>query len=186
MRVSCGRAASPLKGSRACVRLSRGSCQRLYNRTKRGIEGLGPLARPDACEQSGHVEPAIGMNDFARDEAGAIGGKKNDDVGNVGGSGHGAEWDKSRLLKQFGLAVLIARLRSIGEAGGDRIDANTVRGKCQRHGAGEANNARLAGRVVGAKDVAAHRRRREIDNGTLATTADHATRERLSDEEAPL
>src|SRR5215469_12514000 len=135
--------------------------------TKRGVEGLGLLARSDACEQSGHVEPAIGMHDLAGDEAGAIGDKKNDDVGNVGGLGHGAEWDKSRLLKQFGLAVLIARLRRIIEARSDRIDANAMRGKCQRHGAGEANNASLASSVVGTKDVAAHRRRREIDNGAL-------------------
>src|SRR5215475_14813612 len=117
------------------------------------------------------------MHDLTCDEAGAVRSKKDDDVSDVRGLGHSAEWDKPRLLKQIGLAELIARLRCVGETRRDSIDANTMRGKCQRHGAGEANNTRLAGRVVGAKDVAAHRRRREIDNGTLATTADHATRE---------
>src|SRR5262249_26569860 len=119
--------------------------------------GLLPGRTP--ATQSGHVEPAIGMHDLACDETGAIRDKKDNDVGNVGGLGHGAEWDKPRLLKQFGLAELIARLGRVGEAGGDRVDANTMRGEGERHGAGETNNARLAGRVVGTQDVAAHRRR---------------------------
>src|SRR5262249_26966910 len=125
------------------------------------------------------------MHDLSCDEAGAVRGKKDDDVSDVRGLGHSAEWDKPRLLKQIGLAELIARLRCVGETRRDSIDANTMRGKCQRHGAGEANNTRLAGRVVDTKDMAAHGRGREIDDGTLPTARHHAARERLSDDETP-
>src|SRR5262245_20188568 len=108
------------------------------------------------------------MHDFACDEAGSVRHEKDDDIGDVRGLGHSTKWDKPRLLEHFGLAELMTRLCRVGEARGDSIDANTVRSECQRHGAGEADNASFAGRVMGPKDVAAHGRRREIDDGTLS------------------
>src|SRR5262249_34247192 len=97
---------------------------------------LPALAHAEAtreCDPSGHVQSAVGMHDLARDETSAIRGEKDYDVGDVRGLGHSAERDKPRLLKQIGLAELIARLCRVGEAGGDSIDANTMRGKCKRH-----------------------------------------------------
>ena len=138
------------------------------------------------AHQSGHVKSTVGMHDLACDEASAIGGKKDDDVGDVRGLGHRAERDKPLLFKQISLAELVARLCRVGETRGDSIDANTMRGECKRHRAGEADDASLAGRVVGTKDVAAHRRGRQIDDGTPSTVADHAARDCLSSEEAPL
>src|SRR5262245_23903618 len=126
------------------------------------------------------------MHDLACDEASAIRGEKDYDVGDVRGLGHSAERDKPRLLKQFGLAELIAWLCRVGEAGSDSIDANTMWGEGKRHRTGEADEASLAGRVVGTKDVAAHRRGRQIDDNTPSTGGDHAARDCLSCDKAPL
>src|SRR5262245_2050378 len=85
---------------------------------------------------SGHVEPAIGVHNLASDEAGAVRGEKNDDLGDVSGLGHRTQRYKARLFKHLGLAELVARLCRVGKARGDSIDANTMRGECQGHGAG--------------------------------------------------
>src|SRR5215831_12771762 len=95
-------------------------------------------------DESGHVESAIGMHDLACDEAGAVRGEKDNDVGDVRGLGHSTKRDKPRLLQHLGLAELIAWLCRVGETGGDSVDANTMGGECQRHGAGEADNDSLA------------------------------------------
>src|SRR5439155_222600 len=140
--------------------------------------GRIPRARASAV----HDEAAVDAERLPRHVAGAIGGEKSDDGGDVLGPLHAPERHRlgaptRELLRgDAHHRALIARDLGphvrLDEARAHAVDADPVLGVRQRQALGHADHGRLAhvvGQVVRAADLARHRR--EVDGGAADALA---------------
>ena len=161
-----------------------------------GARPPAEVARPDRLEERGREPPdttgrsdadghaAVDEEDLARDEGRVLGGEEGVDSGDLLGPGDpaGRNLGDDLLADRLGNAREHARHDGPGR---DAVHGDPELGVLEREGAGEADDARLRGRVVGLADVPERADRRRVDDAPPAMLS-HPRQRGLGAEERAL